>query len=299
VELDKLDIRQMKLLLMLTEKQSISRTADSLNVSQQAVSLQLKNLRAIFHDQLFIRSGHGVVPTPRAEQLAVTIKNIMRDLEALAQPELFNPSGVEQTFIISATDYAQHALIIDLVREIQLKAPGLKIVVRNLEIDTLEQSFQTGATDLVLTIPEFLPENIPFSPLFSETYVCVSGINGPEIRITELEQLNHFDYLIVSPSRPNLRSSSESWFKKQGINRRIVASIPSFSMIPHYLAASGLLAFIPSRLLPDEKLQTIELPASPPGFDLVVAWHPKTSRNALHQWVIAELQQLAAISSHK
>ncbi len=286
--LDKLDVKQMRLLLLLEEKENISRVADTLNVSQQAVSVQLKALRAIFHDQLFVRHGHKMVPTPKCGRLCLKLKGIIESLEIDAQPETFDPKRLQQQIIISATDYAQQSALVKIFANLREEAPGLKLIAKNIEIDTLEASLREGKVDLAISIPDFLPEQLPYKMLFREEYQCVANVDAA-ITINHFTDLNHFDHVIISPSRANLKGSSEQWFKDQGLNRNIVASIPSFNLLSSYLKNTTALAFIPSRLLPTPDLKTIALDRAPPGFDLVVAWHPKTSHSPLHRWLIEKL----------
>jgi hypothetical protein len=51
----------------LFDERSVTRAAGRLSVTQPTVSGMLQRLRLAFSDQLFIRSSHGILPTPRAE----------------------------------------------------------------------------------------------------------------------------------------------------------------------------------------------------------------------------------------
>ena len=62
----KLELHQLKLLDALYVYKNISRVAELMDISQQAVSLKLKNIRELLGDPVFIREGHGMVPTPYA-----------------------------------------------------------------------------------------------------------------------------------------------------------------------------------------------------------------------------------------
>ncbi|MEE3118488.1 MAG: LysR family transcriptional regulator [Pseudomonadota bacterium] len=290
--LDKLDIKQMRLLLLVAQTQNLSRAADALDVSQQAVSIQLKALRAIFHDPLFVRHGHKMVPTPKCERLCAKIKSVLESLEPETQPERFDPAAVEQTVTVSAADYSQAALLVELFTRVRRLAPGLKLIVKDLEIDSLEESMREGKLDLVVSIPDFLPDQLPYTTLFSERYVCVAA-SGADVRISAFTDLNHFDHLIVSPARANLRGSSAQWFKALGVDRNIVSSVPSFNLVADYLKGTNTLAFVPSRLLPHPELQVVDVDQTPPGFDVVVAWHPRTRHSPLHRWLIGQLVDIA------
>lgn len=290
--LDKLSIKQMRLLLLLEQKQNLSRVSDSLNVSQQAVSVQLKLLRNVFHDRLFVRHGHQMIATPKCKRLCEKLKTIIETLEVDAQPEHFTPATINQTIVISATDYAQQSVLTTLLPMIRKEAPGLKLIMKNLEIDSVETSLRESHLDLILSIPDFLPEQIPYKKLFNEQYQCVAS-RGANIQISQFSDLNQYDHVVVSPVRTNLKGSSEQWFKEQGVDRNIVAALPSFNLIAQYIKGTKLLAFVPLRVLPNPELMTIDLALTPPGFDLVIAWHPKNNHSPVHQWLINKLMQIA------
>lgn len=290
--IEKLDVKLMRLLLLLVEQESLSRVSEKLDISQQAVSLQLKNLRIMFNDQLFVRFGHGVKATPKALKLNATFDKIISELENAAKPEVFNPLDINQTFVISATDYTQQVVLVKLFETIRREAPGLKLVVKELEIDYLVHSLNEGSTDLVVTIPNFMPENLPFETLFSETYKCVINNKFEAEVLDNLQNLSKYEHLIVSPARANLKGSSLDWFIEHKVERNIVASITSFLMLPEYMKNSKMLAFIPSRMLPNPTLKEVKLPAYPPGFDVVVGWHPRTTHDPLYKWIISKISSL-------
>ncbi len=64
--IENLELHHLKTLDALYRNRTLSLAAESLNVSQQAVSAKLKRLRGILGDRLFVREGHGIVPTPYA-----------------------------------------------------------------------------------------------------------------------------------------------------------------------------------------------------------------------------------------
>ncbi len=292
--MDTLDVKQMKLLLALLEEKNLTRVANKLSVSQQAVSEQLKKLRMTFSDRLFVRAKHGVVPTPFAENLGVVVRDVLEKLEQARRQDTFSLTNVSQTFVISASDYAQKVLLIDLLKIIRPQAPGLKVIIKDLETDNIERALLEGSVNLVISAPNGLPSSLPSTRLMSESFTCVVAASTPESAApTCIEDLANCQHLIVSPSRAALKGSADSWFSEHGINRQISVSVPSFELAPEFIEAYGAVAFLPTRLLPDERLRPIKLETLPPGFELRAAWHHRCSQDPLHQWIVNELMQIA------
>ena len=64
--IEKLELNHLRMLSALYRMGSMSAAAEHLDVSQQGVSLQLKRVRDVLEDPLFVRIGHGMVPTRTA-----------------------------------------------------------------------------------------------------------------------------------------------------------------------------------------------------------------------------------------
>lgn len=60
---------------------SVTLAANKLHVGQPAVSHSLARLRTLFNDPLFVRSGNGVNPTPKAQQIAEGLDPALRRIE--------------------------------------------------------------------------------------------------------------------------------------------------------------------------------------------------------------------------
>ena len=60
---------------------NVTRAAERLSVSQPALSKTLQKLRDSFEDELFTRTAHGLVPTPRAEELGRALPELLETVE--------------------------------------------------------------------------------------------------------------------------------------------------------------------------------------------------------------------------
>src|SRR5262245_66564535 len=88
-------------------ERSIVRAARRLHVTPSAVSNWLARLRAALDDPLMVRSGRGVVPTPRAAALAPAIARALRDLDRAIHGDLFDPATAERVFTLAIADVGQ------------------------------------------------------------------------------------------------------------------------------------------------------------------------------------------------
>ena len=291
--INRLDLKQLRVLQALLQERNLSRVASKMGLTQQAISEQLRKLREVFDDRLFIRCSSGVVPTPLAESLGEKVNRILEDVEGLLAPEQFDPAKLKGIFVISATDYAVKVVLPPLLARVRTLAPELKLIICDFESDNLNQLMVSGELDLALTFPAFVPDSYPSLLLFQEHHVLVAGRNSPLAgKPLTLAEVAPMPQLVISPSRPNLRGSADDWFAAQGLKRNIVMSAPSFSAAPDIIEAAGTIAFLPSRLLPNDRVIPLDLKATPPCFDIIAAWHNRSTHSPIHRWILDLLKEI-------
>src|SRR5690349_8173602 len=79
------NLRLFLVLDALLSEMSVTRAAKRLNLTQPAVSHALKQLRALYKDELFVRSADGLAPTPLATSLAPMLRSGLSELERTFQ----------------------------------------------------------------------------------------------------------------------------------------------------------------------------------------------------------------------
>jgi len=288
--LNGIDIRQLRVLQGLLLQRNLSRVAEQLGVSQQAVSDQLKKLRQILGDRLFIRTSNGVIPTPYAQSLQPKVAQILSALDDLLTPVAFDPATQQSTFTLSCTDLEQVVIIPKLLKVLRAQAPGVKLAVKKLELDQLATALLTGEVDLVISNPDFVPTNYPHQSLYPEHYCCVVAKGNQQVSASStIAQVANISQVVVSPSRGDFSGAAQAWFEQQGHPRKAVLSVPTFSAAKACIAHSDLCGFIPSRLLPDDNLKVVALDKNIPGFEVISAWHQRSSQDPLHLWMREKL----------
>ena len=81
MQLSAVDLNLAVVLHSLIETRSITAAAKRLGLSQSATSHALARLRALLGDPLLIRVGRGVIPTPRALEIAAGLGPSLAQLE--------------------------------------------------------------------------------------------------------------------------------------------------------------------------------------------------------------------------
>src|SRR5882672_9122969 len=121
-------------------ERSVTRAGQRLGLSQPAISHALTRLRHMLKDELFVRSPNGMVPTPRAEELATPIRIALDGLQQSLEPVQFDPSKATTTFRIAVDNYAAIVLVAPIAAHVARTAPAVKLDFRpSGTLDVLEQ----------------------------------------------------------------------------------------------------------------------------------------------------------------
>ena len=265
-------------------------------LTQPTVSGMLTRLRNLFGDPLFVRTQHGVLPTPRADDLSEPVKVLLSDAEALVTPTSFDPASASMTVSISANDYMQTSLVVPFIRRLRKKAPAIKIALLPPYIAGLGEKLARGEIDFALTIPDLAGPDLPRGLLYTERYVCVAR-KGHPLNGTKLSRGDfcRFDHAIVSPTGGSFEGPADQALADFGASRRVSVSLPSFHVLLETIRTDDLLALVPERLLYGKMagLKTFEPPIMVPDFDVIACWHHRVDKDPAQRWLRALLTSVA------
>lgn len=289
-----LDLNLLKTLDALLETRSVTRAADKLGLTQPAVSGMLTRLREAFDDPLFIRTQRGILPTPRAESLAVPLRVTLSEIQKLLVGETFDPARTSMTITMAATDYAQKAILLPLMAALRAEAPGIRIAVRPVDLPQLAQQMENGIIDMALMTPEMAQETMKSRKLFDEEYVCVLRRDHPASGGTmDVDQLCRLEHGIMSHDGSNFRGATDEALARLGRSRRVVVSVPSFMVLIDLVRHSDLMALLPARLVADRTdLYVCEPPLKIQGFTKILTWHERLQHDPAHSWIRERLAGL-------
>ncbi|MFG1206711.1 LysR family transcriptional regulator [Xanthobacter flavus] len=296
MDTSRLDLNLLVTLEALLAERNVTRAAARLHLSQPAVSAQLARLRDLFDDPLLVPARRGMTPTAKAVELAGPLRAALDQLRTTLEARDFDPATADLTVTIACSDYIQAAVVMPLVVALRARAPGVRVAVRHLMPELIEQQLASGETDLVLTTPLPTQAHLRAQHLFAETYVLIGRRGHPRLRRgLSIEAYAELEHVIVSPSGGQFRTPVDEGLAALGHRRNVVMSAASFLFIPEIVAASDLVALVPRRLLrdPPARLVMIELPWLAEGFEVDLIWHERTHGHAGQRWLRALIAEVA------
>lgn len=297
-----MDIRNVDLNLLvaldaLLAERSVSRAALRLHLSQPATSALLARLRELFGDPLLLRSARGMLPTARALELLGPVKQVLDEIDAIVRPRsAFDPARAQHTFTLSASDYVEYALLPTLVDYLERKAPGVRLAVRPLDLETVAKQMENGEVDLCITGLQNAPAGLHQRPLYAERMVCVVRRRhaGVGVRLT-LEKFCSLEHIQVSVRGSGFSARIDDALAKLGRKRHARLAVPHFLLVPEIVARSDMISTLPERLARGyaNKLRILELPLDIESFTVGQIWHERNQREPAQLWLRDVLLELA------
>ena len=123
-----IDLNLLRLFDAVYLARNVSRAAQMLDMTQPAASQGLTRLRLLLKDPLFVRSGGGVQPSPKADQLADAVRQALGILEhALGDAAVFEPAQSRQVFRLHMSDIGEARFLPKLMAALHARAPGVRV----------------------------------------------------------------------------------------------------------------------------------------------------------------------------
>lgn len=299
MELRDLDLNLLVVFRQLMIERRVSRAAESLGLTQPAVSNALARLRKLLGDELFLRSSRGMEPTPFAESLAEPVSHALGLLHgAVNQRSAFDPASSERAFTIGMTDIGEIYFLPALMERLATLAPRLSIsTVRNTAVN-LREAMEAGQVDVALGLLPQLKGGFYQRRLFKQPYVCLlrrgHRLDKRAITVKEFSAAEH----VVVVSEGTGHGKVDELLERNGISRRVRLSLPHFIAVAPILASSDMIATVPLRFAEAVAapfgLVALKHPATLPEIAISLFWHAKQHQDPANRWLRELLLQLYA-----
>lgn len=284
------DLNLIKVFIAIYETQSVSVAAKGLDLTQSATSHVLKRLRAALGDPLFVRTTHGMQPTPYAEQLATAIGRPLAELYlGMSIGRSFDPLTSTRTFKLYLSSVGQLVVLPKLHAFLSKNAPFSKVQVITGPQVSLEGALEQGNVDLAIGYLSTLAPGFFKKRLFKEHYVCVARKDHPMFRdgmsVNGFESVQH----VLADSTGMSHETLEKTLSHLGLRRQVQLRVPEFMVLPFVVQESDLLCIMPSRLanqlskLVPLKLMPLPIPIG--AYDINVYWHSRYNADSTNIWL--------------
>ncbi|CAN7229213.1 LysR family transcriptional regulator [Acidovorax sp. LjRoot118] len=290
------DLNVLRVFEALYEEGGATRAALRLSLTQSAVSAALGRLRKVYGDPLFTRTGRGLAPTLRAQELKPVIGealNKCRESLALGTSPAARYQG--RSVVLGLSDDFEIAMGPWLVQLLAQHAPGLRLAFRQTHSHIVAEMLMAREVDLAITAGGFATRWLSHQSLGEGGYACVvdapTGRRKAPLRLT-VEDYVARDHILISSG--GFIGVVDEVLAALGHKRRVVASTTHFAALPYLLKGTQAVATVPvhaahamARLA---GLTVLPCPVAMPRYAVELGWRTDGLRDS----AVAQVRSVVA-----
>ncbi len=271
------DLNLLKVFEALHDEVSASRAALRLGVTQSAVSAALRRLREVYGDPLFVRTGRGLAPTLRANQLKPLNSealNKCRHSLTLLDPTVSDYTG--RAVSLGLSDDFEIAFGRALIEAVDQRAPGLRLIFRQTHTQIVAQALSERTLDLAITAGGFNERMLSRQVLGDGHYLSLvdPASLAPGQAQINLDEFVEREQILISSG--GFIGIIDEALAALGRSRRVRASTTHFAALPYLLKGSAAVATVPAhaawRIAEVSGLAPVACPLNLPRYPIEMGW---------------------------
>ncbi len=275
----------------LMNTRSVSRAAEQVGISQPAMSAALGRLRKLFNDPLLVREDAAWQPTPQGLSLQQEFQPLLtRWRRATGEHEDFDPRRSTRTVSLYATDYMQFTLLPRVLPGLAQEAPHIHLRVMPARLLHGMSMLDTNHVELLAGyFPDPSP-NLRARFLYEEPAVCIVREQHPCLRRRwNLDAYLHYGHVDLAAHTGYFSSAIDRLLHSTNRKRQVTATLSSYMVCPHVVAASDLIATMPMSIARATANQLglvlLEPPLKLPPLSVSLYWHERYQDDTGHAWL--------------
>jgi DNA-binding transcriptional LysR family regulator len=292
------DLKLLQLFDLLYDLRSVTRVAERLGQSQPTVSIWLRHLRAYLRDPLFVRTPRGMVPTPQADALIGTCREILEMTRRLAAWDVaFDPSTARRRFRICMTDASHITLLPRLLAHVREQAPGVRLDAVRIDRRT-ELALESGEADLAIGYVPWLSGGMYQQHLYDQDWVCLANREHARLRgrFTMKRYRAQGHVAVAAGTGAQLLDQA---LAREDVHRNVVLELPGFLGLGAIIQTTDLIATLPRHigetLAQASGIQVLNCPLTIDGFPVRQHWHARYHHEPGNRWLRGVVMQLFGV----
>jgi len=290
-----LDLNLLTVLDALLEEGSVLGAADRLRLSSPAVSRSLGRIRRLTGDDILVRTGRTMTPTPYALAVREQVSDLVRQARSVLVPNReLDLAELDRTFTLQCHDALTTALAPTLLSSVAELAPGVRLrFLAEPASDT--DDLRHGRIDLAIGSsapdqPEFRSET-----LGHDRVVVILRQGHPCAGALDLAAYAAQPHILVS-RRGRLADPVDDLLATHGLTRRVLGSVSTAASAMLIVSRSNAVLTVPEAtwrpLVETFGLRTEPLPLPVPSPPMICSWHQRYDTDAAHTWLRARVRAI-------
>lgn len=285
-----LDLNLLAALDALLEEGSVAGAADRLHVTSPAMSRSLGRIRRTTGDQILVRTGRTMTPTPYAIAVREQVHDLLQQVRGVLAPSReLDLATLDRTFTLRWHDALVSLGGPALLAAVRAQAPGVRLrFIAESSVDTPE--LRRGEVDLASdadrpTAPEIHADRVAET---QQVVVVRQGHPLTRVRSVTAARYAAADHVNVS-RRGRLGNVLDEALARLDLTRRVVVTAPTESAAYEFVRGSDLVVTAPEATArsaaADLGMVLLPLPLDLPPAPVYLSWHQRYDTDPAHIWL--------------
>ena len=287
MKISSFDLNLFVILNAIYTEGSLTKAAEVVGITQPAVSNALSRLREKFDDDLFVRTGTGMVPTQKTENIISDIQSALSLMQqSVNQPNSFDPAVTERNFKLSLGDITEGRVLPYMMKEIYKNAPNISVGSYNYR--RIDQVHALATNNLDFVVDPVIPDSdeINSYKVFQDYFVVIHREGHPIQKIKNLtvDDLLSQKFINVSNRRKGLHMVDLE-LEKTGHRRDIALRCQHFLIAPEIIRETDAVIMATHSFAKSNDLPFVEIPQELPQMEYFLSWHKSDEGDGGHEWM--------------
>ena len=287
MKISSFDLNLFVILNAIYTEGSLTKAAEVVGITQPAVSNALSRLREKFDDDLFVRTGTGMVPTQKTENIISDIQNALSLMQqSVNQPNSFDPAITERNFKLSLGDITEGRVLPYMMKEIYKNAPNISVGSYNYR--RIDQVHALATNNLDFVVDPIIPDSdeINSYKVFQDYFVVIHREGHPiqKIKNLKVNDLLSQKFINVSNRRKGLHMVDLE-LEKTGHRRDIALRCQHFLIAPEIIRETDAVIMATHSFAKGNDLPFVEIPQELPPMEYFLSWHKSDEGDGGHEWM--------------
>jgi DNA-binding transcriptional LysR family regulator len=266
---------------------SLTKAAEVVGITQPAVSNALSRLREKFNDDLFVRTGSGMVPTQKTENIINDIQSALTLMQqSVNEPDTFDAENTTRTFKLSLGDISEGRVLPYIMKEIDQKAKNISVGSYAYKRSDQVHALATHNLDFVVDPVIPASDEINSYKVFEDDFVVIHREDHPLSKIENptIDDILSQGHLHVSSRKRGLHLIDVE-LDKIGYRRNVALRCQHFLIAPTIVRSTDLVLFATRSFAKAHNLPFVEIPAEIPSMEYFLIWHKSDEGDGGHIWM--------------
>ncbi|WP_404478060.1 LysR family transcriptional regulator [Novosphingobium sp. BL-52-GroH] len=277
---------------------TLTEAARNVHLTQPAMSVSLKKLRAYFEDELVVYQNGQTRFTAKAIALKPRIRQVLQAArETLGLSLAFDPAVDARTIRVTTADVVELIYLSRVTASIAQQAPHVDVISTPFTYQPVDMVFRENIDVAIVSAAFSLPD-YPSLHLFDETISCMLWDGNAQVGET-LSEAQYFGgrHAAMFHTTERLAHPVGAALHRLNLQRNIAVRASVYSALPHMIVGTDLIvttltrfAHLCARTMP---VRVVAAPVEMPVIPFVAQWQDYRSDEPVIQWLLTHLKEAA------